>query len=118
MKRLIIIMIFFNSILSFSQSTENILTLEEYLGYVKKYHPIVKQANLIITKGEVKLLKSRGAFDPKLQLNNSRKNFKGSEYYNKLNAVFKIPTWYGVEFKANFEQNDGKIYLVLECLCL
>ena len=25
-----------------------------------------------------------------------------------LNATFKIPTWYGVEFKANFEQNSGE----------
>ena len=86
------------------------LSLEEYLGYVKKFHPILKQAQLISTNGEVKLLKARGAFDPKLEVDYDRKNFKGTEYYDKLNTTFKIPTWYGVEFKANYESNEG-IYL-------
>ncbi|WP_367890021.1 TolC family protein [Polaribacter batillariae] len=36
-----------------------------------------------------------------------KKQFKEKEYYNKLNGAFKIPTWYGIEFKANFEQNNG-----------
>ncbi|PHO00808.1 transporter, partial [Rhodobacteraceae bacterium 4F10] len=42
------------------------LSLEEYLGYVKKYHPIIKQAELITNTNEAKLLKARGAFDPKI----------------------------------------------------
>ncbi|NNL82432.1 MAG: TolC family protein, partial [Winogradskyella sp.] len=33
--------------------------------------------------------------------------FKGTEYFDKLNGTFKIPTWYGVELKANFEENTG-----------
>ena len=83
------------------------MTLSEYLGYVKNYHPIVKQANLVINESEAKLLKARGAFDPKIEVDFDKKLFKEKEYYNKLNGAFKIPTWYGVEFKANFEQNDG-----------
>ena len=35
------------------------------------------------------------------------KKFKDKEYYNKLNSVFKIPTYYGIEFKANIEDNSG-----------
>ncbi|AXG69472.1 outer membrane efflux protein [Kordia sp. SMS9] len=87
---------------------DSIMSLDEYLGYVKTYHPIVKQANLIISESEAKLLKSRGAFDPKLEVDYDRKKFKNTEYYDKLNATFKIPTWYGVEFKANFEENTGE----------
>ncbi|MFQ3297043.1 MAG: outer membrane protein TolC [Polaribacter sp.] len=83
------------------------MTLSEYLGYVKNYHPIVKQANLVINNSEAKLLKARGAFDPKIEVDFDKKLFKEKEYYNKLNGAFKIPTWYGVEFKANFEQNEG-----------
>jgi len=37
-----------------------------------------------------------------------RKKFKDIEYYDQLNSTFKIPTWYGVELKANFEQNNGQ----------
>ncbi len=110
MKRLFIILSFLLYGVTFSQVNSNVLTLEEYLGYVKKYHPVVKQAQLITSESEIKLLKSRGAFDPKLAIDYSRKKFKNTTYYDKLNASFKIPTWYGVQFKANYENNDG-IYL-------
>lgn len=93
--------------LGFSQEA-NVLTFSEYLGYVKTYHPIVKQANLIINESEAKLLQARGAFDPKLEVDYTRKKFKNTKYYDKLNTVFKIPTWYGIEFKGGFEDNSGK----------
>ncbi len=95
------------SIANAQNKISNTLTLSEFLGYVKNYHPIVKQANLTINLSEAKLLKARGAFDPKIEVDYDKKLFKEKEYYNKLNGSFKIPTWYGVEFKANFEQNDG-----------
>ncbi len=83
------------------------LNFREYLGYVKKYHPIAKQAELVIAVGEANLMKARGGFDPKVEVDYNRKKFKGTEYYDQLNATFKIPTWYGVELKGNFEQTDG-----------
>ncbi|PQJ76128.1 transporter [Polaribacter gangjinensis] len=93
----------------------SVMTLSEFLGYVKTYHPIVKQANLVINNSEAKLLKARGAFDPKIEVDFDKKQFKDTEYYNKLNGAFKIPTWYGIELKANFENNDGT-YLNPEAL--
>ena len=89
------------------QPDPRILNFNEYLGYVKKYHPIAKQAALNINKGQANLMRSRGAFDPKIEIDYDQKNFKGTEYYDRLNAAFKIPTWYGIELKGNFEQNDG-----------
>ena len=86
---------------------ETILRFDEYLGYVKKFHPIVKQAELIIDESQAKLMKARGGFDPKVEVDYDRKKFKNTEYYDKLNAAFKIPTWYGIELKANFEEADG-----------
>lgn len=83
------------------------LNFNEYLGYVKKFHPIAKQADLAIGMGQANLMKSRGGFDPKVEVDYSRKEFKGTEYYDRLNATFKIPTWYGIELKGNFEQNEG-----------
>jgi len=84
-----------------------ILSYEEYIGFVKKHHPILKQANLILSSGEAKLLKSRGGFDPKIEVDYSAKDFKDINYYDIFNATFKVPTWYGVEFKANYEENSG-----------
>jgi outer membrane protein TolC len=107
MKNLIFGLLFIVFGSSFGQESLTELTLSEYLGYVKSYHPLVKQANLLITESEAKLLKSRGAFDPKFEVDYDRKQFKDSEYFDKLNSTFKIPTWYGIEFKANFENNEG-----------
>ncbi len=84
-----------------------ILNFKEYLGYVKKYHPIAKQAQLNIDIGQANLMRARGGFDPKMEVDYDRKKFKGTEYYDLLNATFKIPTWYGIELKGGFEQNEG-----------
>ncbi|GAB5401674.1 MAG: TolC family protein [Aureisphaera sp.] len=83
------------------------LSYEEFIGYVKAHHPLMKQADLRLTEGEATLLRARGGFDPKIEVDYDRKQFKGTEYWDQLNATFKIPTWYGFEFKANFEQNSG-----------
>ena len=52
-------------------------------------------------------MKARGGFDPKVEVDHNRKKFKNTEYFDQLNATFKIPTWYGIELKGNFEQNEG-----------
>lgn len=107
MQKLYIIACFLCFTFTFSQENNEVITLEEFLGYVKLYHPIVKQAQLITSKSEAKLLKSRGAFDPKLEVDYEQKRFKGIDYFDKFNTTFKIPTWYGIELKANYENNEG-----------
>ena len=74
---------------------------------VKKNHPVVAQANLIISEGEAQLLRARGSFDPNLEIDYAQKQFEDTEYYDNLNAVFKIPTWYGISLKSNYELNSG-----------
>ncbi len=83
------------------------LTFEAYMDYVKAHHPLVKQADLVRNTGAAELQKARGGFDPKIEVDWNNKEFKGTNYYNTLNSTFKIPTWYGIELKANFEQNTG-----------
>jgi outer membrane protein TolC len=90
-----------------TEALNNVLRFDEYLGFVKKFHPIVKQAELVIDESQAKLMKSRGAFDPKFEVDYDRKKFKGTEYFDRLNGTFKIPTWFGVELKAQFEENTG-----------
>ena len=109
MKRTFIIFFLFITVFSVAQtpSDELLLTFKEYLGYVKRFHPIAKQAELTVSVGEANLLRSRGAFDPKINVDYNRKEFKDTEYFDQLNTTFKIPTWYGIELKANFEQNSG-----------
>ncbi|WP_127844513.1 TolC family protein [Psychroflexus aestuariivivens] len=87
---------------------ENILTLDEYLAYVKNYHPIAKIADFEISSAQAYLLKSRGAFDPKVEVDWNTKEFKNTEYYDVLNSTFKIPTWFGIEVQGGFEKNQGE----------
>ncbi len=108
MKRKLLFILLCCSIVVYPQDVnDNMLTFEEYFAYVKKFHPLVKQANLLIDEGQAKLMKARGAFDPKLEVDYDRKKFKNTEYYDKLNATFKVPTWFGIELKGNFEENSG-----------
>jgi outer membrane protein TolC len=70
----------------------------------------VKQANLEVTNAQAKLMLARGGFDPKIEVDYNKKEFKGTEYYSLLNSSFKIPTWYGIEVKAGFDDTSGEYY--------
>ena len=97
--------------MAFAQSRDsNELSYNEFLGYVKKFHPLVKKANLELNMAQANLMMARGAFDPKFEVDFSEKQFKSKDYYSKLNGSFKIPTWYGIEIKAGLDSNDG-LYL-------
>lgn len=91
---------------TFGQNTTE-FSFNEFLGYVKKYHPLVKQADLKINEAQANLMQARGAFDPKIDIDFNEKQFKDNNYYSILNSSFKIPTWYGIELKAGFDNAEG-----------
>lgn len=108
MKNKVYLLLLF-SVFSWSQNlaTDSILTLDAYLGYVKQFHPLVKQANLEVSQAQAGIIAARGGFDPKIEVDYEKKQFKSTEYFDLLNATFKIPTWYGIEIKATFDQMEG-----------
>jgi outer membrane protein TolC len=111
MKRVqIIVFLFFYSFVFGQEKNLQELTYNEYLGYVKKYHPMVKSANLEVNSAQANLMMARGGFDPKIEVDFDKKQFKDSQYYSLLNSSFKIPTWYGIEVKAGFDNSEG-VYL-------
>ncbi|MBC7747479.1 MAG: TolC family protein [Methylotenera sp.] len=110
MKHVFLAFLFFGFAVTAQNSPLKEFTYTEFLGYVKKYHPLVKTANLEINKAQANLMMARGGFDPKIEVDFSQKQFKDKEYYSILNSSFKIPTWYGIEIKAGFDNNEG-IYL-------
>lgn len=91
----------------FTKAQNNVFRYQEFLALLKMNHPLIKQANLKITEAQLQLLQSRGAFDPKLEFDFDQKDFKDKNYYTFWNGHFKIPTWYGIELKASFDQADG-----------
>lgn len=110
MKHIFLAFLFFGFALTAQEITSKELTYNEFLGFVKKYHPLVKNANLEISKAQANLMMARGGFDPKIEVDFSKKQFKDKEYYSILNSSFKIPTWYGIEIKAGFDNSEG-VYL-------
>ncbi|MBL3655896.1 TolC family protein [Fulvivirga sediminis] len=84
-----------------------ILTLDDFLDIVKTNHPIAIQANLQPQKGEATVRQARGGFDPKAMADVSEKYFKDYTYYSKNNVGLKVPTWFGIEAKAGYEENNG-----------
>lgn len=114
MKQFLLVFLLYGIFLQAQNTTavnpNNEFSYNEFLGYVKKYHPLVKNADLEITRAQANLMMARGGFDPKIEVDFDKKQFKDKEYYSILNSSFKIPTWYGIEVKAGFDNNEG-IYL-------
>ena len=107
MKITLFLLVFCSFGLVAQNKAPNEFGFNEFLGFVKKNHPLVKNANLEINKAQANLLMARGAFDPKIEGDFSQKQFKELDYYSIFNSSFKIPTWYGIELKAGFENADG-----------
>lgn len=105
--KLIITFLFISALMCGQEKNEKELNYNEFLGFVKKYHPMVKSANLEINMAQANLMMARGGFDPKIEVDFDQKKYKGKEYYSVLNSSFKIPTWYGIEIKAGFDNSEG-----------
>lgn len=72
------------------------------------YHPVVRQADLLPRAARAELLMARGQFDPKLESDLARKEFKDKEYYNRWDSNLKVPIWPGgADLKAGYERNTG-----------
>ncbi|MEP2024646.1 MAG: TolC family protein [Reichenbachiella sp.] len=84
------------------------LSLNQFYSLVRHYHPIAKQAQLILQRGEVVVSQARGAFDPKLVSEYQTKQFQGKDYYDVWDSYVKVPTVLNVELKAGYERNSGQ----------
>lgn len=105
--RIIAILVLICSLPLHAQEQDSIFDLNEFLGFVKKNHPVAAQADLKLNEAQANLLKARGGFDPKVAVDYNRKDYKDTEYYDLLYGTFKIPTWFGIELQAGYELNDG-----------
>lgn len=91
-----------------AQDSLAILGPVQYLDLVRQYHPVVKQAGLMVNNAEAQLLASRGLFDPAVYFTNDQKTFDGKNYYNYNHTTLKVPTWMGIELMAGLENNGGE----------
>lgn len=87
--------------------SQNVLGYEDFISWVKAYHPVSKQADITLDFGDQTLRASRGGFDPMLYFDYDAKRFKEANYYDKRQTGVRVPTWAGVELKGLYEYNTG-----------
>lgn len=91
----------------FAASAQNkVITLEQFIQQVKQYHPIAKQANLLIAKANAEILMAKGAFDPTINFDATNKTLDEKNYYYYTNPEFKLPLPVG-DIKTGIENNGG-----------
>lgn len=91
---------------SFSQD-ENIFSYDAFIELVSEHHPVAYQTRLLKDLIDANSQMARGHFDPKIESDFDRKRFKKTNYYTNFNGNLKVPTWFGAELKAGYEQSTG-----------
>lgn len=94
-----------NTLLQAQDTT--ILTYKTYLQRVKEYHPVIQQSNNLLDLAKSNAMMARGQFDPKIGGSYGSKNFDDKNYYQMWEAKVKVPTWYGVDLKGEYINNNG-----------
>lgn len=110
MKKTTLILLFLivsTGVYSQAKDSVNVLEAEDVLQLVRKFHPVVKQSDIIIKKADAAVLVARSAFDPVFRYNNSGKTFNNLDYYQYSSAELRIPTWYGIEVFGGLEDLSG-----------
>jgi outer membrane protein TolC len=88
---------------------QEMLSYDNYMTWVREFHPVAKQADITVEFGELELRASRGGFDPRLYGNYEAKRFKNTNYFDKREGGLVIPTMAGVELKGLVEYNTGTL---------
>ena len=83
------------------------LSSSQVMEIVKRYHPVAKQADLLIEKAKADITVAKGMFDPVLQHETAQKTFDGTAYYYYNRPALSIPTWFGAEITAGLEYLSG-----------
>ena len=108
MKKIIFLFLLFYNFCNAQTEKKILLTPEQFISQVRKFHPVAKQANIQIQKADAEILAAKGAFDPILGLNTDNKTFDGKNYFFYTNPELKIPTPIGVDVKTGVENNGGQ----------
>lgn len=89
------------------KAQQKVFTENELISVVKTYHPVTKQAVLDVRIAEAGITSARSGFDPVFSVDNGKKIFDGTTYYNQRQMEVKIPTWYGIDLYAGKENITG-----------
>lgn len=106
-KHFLIIFLFLIGDNVFAQDSSKTLSPLQLVELVRRYHPVARQANIIIEKSKADITISKGLFDPYLKTDIAQKTFDGLDYYYYQRPELTIPTWFGIELSAGIEKLSG-----------
>ncbi len=86
-----------------------VLTRAAFVRIVLDNHPMARQASLRPELGAATVRSARGGFDPMATASYDEKELDEKNYFQLFDAGLKVPTWYGVELFAGFQQNQGDL---------
>lgn len=105
MKKTYLVLLVLCSVCSvFAQN--KVITLAQFIQQVKQYHPVAKQANLLVAKASAEILMAKGAFDPTINFDAANKTLDEKNYYYYTNPELKLPLPVG-DIKNGVENNGG-----------
>lgn len=108
MKKYTIIFLFLFSVLNINaQNDSAFISVQDFIGFIKANHPLLKKYLLISKAANQELLSSKGQLDPSLNSNLNQKQYDGKNYYSVWDNHLKIPTWFGPDVKLGYESNNG-----------
>jgi outer membrane protein TolC len=105
---LVFLHLFFYVSSAAQDTTAKVLSQQDFLNLVLKFHPVAKQAAIVAQQGRAELTVARGAFDPTIGSDYLRKTFDGTNYYSLFESELKIPVWWG-EVKAGYDYYYGSL---------
>lgn len=86
-----------------------VLSRDAFIRIVLDNHPMARQAALRPQLGEATVSSARGGFDPVATASYDEKQFDEKNYFQLFDAGLKVPTWYGVELFAGYQENGGDL---------
>lgn len=90
------------------QDSVQILTLQEFHRIILEHHPVASQAALLKDQARQELRIARGTMDPVISSKLYHKEYNGKEYYSRWSSKLRIPTWFGPEIIAGYDQAQGQ----------
>lgn len=102
-------LLFLLLLFQFSYSQDSLkISADEFISIVRKYHPLAFKYRYENQIAAAEVTRARGNFDPVIAGKMGEKSIDGVRYYEQKGIELNIPTWYGIEINAGYNNLDGE----------
>ena len=106
--RYLIYLVCFSNILILPAQDSVIFKYEDFMQQVIRFHPLVRQADLLVQNAQINLNISKSFMDPLLSVSSDNKYFNNKSYYSYQEGSIKWHTKSPVGLSAGWSQNSGE----------